>query len=152
MTTVRTRITAQEVAADPTNAFEVTVNGDVAIESLTIHGTPGSEWTSTRYANGGTSAGTPVHWHSYVRITECSAPNCEQHGKSPCMGVGCDGMDADDRIAASDPDAYWVVIVDRSTGATRSVLCVGENAADHAHARASAETSVTTFAAVVGRR
>lgn len=67
----RTRITVEDVAADPTNAYEVTVHGDVAIETLTIHGDEGGHgWVYVQYANGGSSAGCPKHWASYVRITE----------------------------------------------------------------------------------
>ncbi|KQP62923.1 hypothetical protein [Nocardioides sp. Leaf285] len=29
----------------------------------------------------------------------CTHPNCEQHGKSPCEGVGCDGLDDQERAA-----------------------------------------------------
>lgn len=70
MATERIRVTVEEVAADPTNAYEITVHGDVAIESLSIHGTGHNAWTKTQYANGGSSAGTPAHWHQYVRYVE----------------------------------------------------------------------------------
>jgi hypothetical protein len=69
----RTRITVEEVAADATDAYEITVHGDVAIKSLTIHGEGPNAWTATQYVNGGSTAGTPAHWHSYVRITEDAA-------------------------------------------------------------------------------
>jgi hypothetical protein len=66
MATKRERITVEDVAADPTNAYEVTVHGDVAIESLKIV----DSWVAVQYANGGSSAGAPKHWAAYVRITE----------------------------------------------------------------------------------
>jgi len=65
---MRVRISVEEVAADPTNAYEVTVNGDVAIKSLQIKG-DSNPWISVQYENGGSSAGTPAHWATYVRIT-----------------------------------------------------------------------------------
>jgi uncharacterized membrane protein len=36
-------------------------------------------------------------WDKDVDLRVCHAPNCEQHGKSPCEGVGCDGMDDEER-------------------------------------------------------
>lgn len=64
-------VTVEEVAADPTNAYQITVHGDVAIASLKLHceGTSHA-WTSIQYANGGSCSGEPASWHSYVRITE----------------------------------------------------------------------------------
>ena len=66
--TKRELITAEDVAADPTNAYQVTVHGDVAIAELSIHGEGRNAWVYIRYANGGSSAGTSKHWHSFVRI------------------------------------------------------------------------------------
>lgn len=66
----RESVTVEEVAADPTNCYQVTVNGDAAIESLTIHdGDGGADWVSIRYKNGSTNSGTPKNWHSFVRVT-----------------------------------------------------------------------------------
>lgn len=32
-----------------------------------------------------------------AELRVCDQPNCQQHGKSPCKGVGCDGMDDEER-------------------------------------------------------
>lgn len=38
---------------------------------------------------------------------ECTHPNCELHGKSPCTGVDCTGADFDDRaLVATNTDAH----------------------------------------------
>lgn len=67
----RERVTVEQVEQDPTNCYQVTVHGDVAVESLAIFeaGTP-QAWTSIRYANGGGCAGEPAAWHTFVRITQ----------------------------------------------------------------------------------
>lgn len=75
MNTNREAVTVEDVEADPTNCYQVTVHGDVAIKSLSIHGEEGlTRWTSIQYANGGSSAGEPAHWHAFVRITETPEP------------------------------------------------------------------------------
>jgi hypothetical protein len=85
MTTTRTRVTVEEVAADPTDCYEVTVHGDVAIESLTIHNALSNAWVYVKYAHGGSSAGCPAHWASYVRITE--TPECLDARNGDCAGT-----------------------------------------------------------------
>lgn len=62
----RERVTVEEVAADPTNCYQVTVNGDAAIKSLTIHD---DSWVSIEYVSGGSSSGTSKNWHSFVRVS-----------------------------------------------------------------------------------
>jgi hypothetical protein len=66
----RQRITVQEVADNPTNAFQVTVHGDAAIKRLRLHGEGAHAWTYIEYVNGGSCAGEPAHWHTYVRVTD----------------------------------------------------------------------------------
>lgn len=41
----------------------------------------------------------PIMFGTMTEAAVCSHPNCESHGKSPCEGVGCDGLDDDERIA-----------------------------------------------------
>lgn len=65
----RERVTVEQVAADPTNCYQVTVHGDVAIQSLTIHAAT-EPWVAIYYASGSSSCGTPKHWHSFVRVTD----------------------------------------------------------------------------------
>jgi hypothetical protein len=36
-------------------------------------------------------------WDKDVDLRVCHAPNCQQHGKSPCKGVGCDGRTDEER-------------------------------------------------------
>lgn len=67
-------IALEEVAADPTNCYQITVHGDVAIEELTIYGDGGAEWTYIKYKNGSSCSGEPANWHSYVRITDDHTP------------------------------------------------------------------------------
>lgn len=38
----------------------------------------------------------------------CTHPNCEAHGKSPCVGVGCDGLDAVERRDRTAPTSAGV--------------------------------------------
>jgi hypothetical protein len=65
----RVRVTVEEVAADPTNAYEVRVHGDAAIRSLKIVDAP-VPWVKVDYVNGGSCAGCPAHWAAYVRYVE----------------------------------------------------------------------------------
>jgi hypothetical protein len=63
-------VTPEDVESDPTDTYQVTLHGDVAISSLRICGRDtGQEWLYVEYMHGGSSAGTPKHWHTFVRIT-----------------------------------------------------------------------------------
>lgn len=71
----RERVTPEEVEADPTNTYEVTVHGDAKIKTLKIHAKDTrNPWLYTEYENGGSCAGIPKHWPMFVRITEDHEP------------------------------------------------------------------------------
>lgn len=69
---MRTVVTPKEVEKDPTNVYLVSANGDVAIKRIVVHDTWNdcTAWLFIEYANGGSSSGTPAHWHTFVRITD----------------------------------------------------------------------------------
>ena len=52
---------------------------------------------------------TVREWDKDRDLRICSHPNCEQHGKSPCEGVNCDGLTREDRLDV-DHDAWQFVI------------------------------------------
>lgn len=64
MTKQRKNVTVEEVAANPVGAFQITPRGEVEIKSLRIID---GDWTYIEYVSGGSCAGEPKHWHSYVR-------------------------------------------------------------------------------------
>lgn len=66
----RTVVTVAEVAADPTNTFEVRVSGDTAIRVLKLKGSEAHPWVYVEYASGGSCAGCPAHWAQYVRYDD----------------------------------------------------------------------------------
>lgn len=74
-TTTRTRVSAEEAAADPTDVYEVRVHGDAKIASLLICDADiDNPWLKINYANGGSTTGIPKHWPTFVRITEDTEP------------------------------------------------------------------------------